>query len=224
MDNRKLMKKAVVLDFDGTICRLFENYDLEAVSLYLHNMLVDYGVNFEEDQDCFNVFDVIKNQVIDLEQRKKAIIAADEILQLAECEAVNTAREIFGIKEFLNYCDNNKISYGVATNNSSQCIRKYFQIREWDGNIPIYGRNPLHLENLKPNTWSLENVIKDLGVNKEQVLFLGDNPTDLVCSISAGVDFIAIASTEKKKKRFEHAKQNCEILDDYHGLLSLGVI
>lgn len=73
-------------------------------------------------------------------------------------------------------------------------------MRELNICIPVYGRNPLCLEHLKPNPWSLNNVIKDLRVSKEQVLFLGDNPTDLECSLSAGVDFIAITSTEKKKK------------------------
>lgn len=224
MDYGKLKKKAIVLDFDGTICRLFENYDLQAVSNHLRDSLVKYGVNFEETQDCFNVFDVIKSQVTDSEQRKQAMIAADEILQFAECQAVNTAVEISGIKEFLDYCKRNQILFGVATNNSPQCIRQYLKMRELNIYIPVYGRNPLCLEYLKPNPWSLNNVIKDLGVSKEQVLFLGDNPTDLECSLSAGVDFIAIASTEKKKKRFERAKLTCEILENYYELLKLCVI
>ena len=120
MDYGKLKKKAIVLDFDGTICRLFENYDLQAVSNHLHDSLVKYGVNFEENQDCFNVFDVIKSQVTDSEQLKQAMIVADEILQFAECQAVKTAVEISGIKEFFDYCKRNQILLGVATNNSPQ--------------------------------------------------------------------------------------------------------
>ncbi|MFR2768242.1 MAG: hypothetical protein ACLTAI_08130 [Thomasclavelia sp.] len=60
-------------------------------------------------------------------------------------------------------------------------------------------------------------------VSKEQVLFLGDNPTDLECSLSAGVDFIAIIFNREKEKRFERAKLTCEILENYYELLKLCV-
>lgn len=224
MDYGELKKRAVVLDFDGTICRLFENYDLQTVSNKLHKRLVKYGVDFEESLDCFKVFDVIKGQISDHNQREQAMIAANEIIQYAECEAVNTAIEIPGITEFLDYCRRNQIKIGVATNNSPDCIYRYLETRRLNNHIPVYGRDAFCLDNLKPNPWSLNNVIRDLEISKEQVLFLGDNPTDLLCSLSAGVDFIAIASTEKKKKRFERVNMPCKVLENYYELLQLSVV
>ena len=55
MDYRELTKKTIVLDFDGTVCRLFANYDLQDTKRALEKMLPGYGVDFSGYDDWFDV-------------------------------------------------------------------------------------------------------------------------------------------------------------------------
>ncbi|MEY8428681.1 HAD-IA family hydrolase [Lachnospiraceae bacterium 46-15] len=224
MDYGKLTKKAVVLDFDGTICHLFGHYDLKAVNLELQRSLLMCGVNFEGYEDCFDAFKCINNQQLDANVMEKALITANRIIEKAECEAVNTSTEILGLTEFMEYCMEQGVRLGIASNNSPGCIHLYLKKKSLDKRIPVWGRDIHNLSHLKPDPWSLNKVVEEINISKEQVLFVGDNPTDYECSLAAEVDFIAIASTEKKKKRFEKLESGCLLINNYFELLDLNIV
>ena len=52
--------KVVILDFDGTICRLFANSDLNGLILKLQDVISKYGIKTKKLSDCFEVFEVIE--------------------------------------------------------------------------------------------------------------------------------------------------------------------
>lgn len=219
MDYRKLIKKNIVLDFDGTVCRLFAHYDLRHTKLVLQKMLLAYGVDFSGYDDCFDVYQAIFSQIPDPTRRDSALVAADRIIEQAECEAVDTSTDIPGLDSFLTFCSTNHIRLGIATNNSPKCVMKYWKKKGLAEPLPSVGRDVFHIERLKPNPWSLNKVIELLGTPKSDVLFIGDNPTDYECAATAQVAFLGIAATEKKRKRFEAQNSSVTLVKNYDELL-----
>lgn len=219
MDYRELTKKTIVLDFDGTVCRLFANYDLQDTKRALEKMLPEYGVDFSGYDDCFDVYRAICSQIPELPRRTCALAAAEHIIEQAECEAVDTSTDIPGLDSFFTFCGTNHIRLGVATNNSPKCVLKYWKKKGLTPLPPIVGRDAFHTELLKPDPWSLNKVIEMLCVPKRDVLFIGDNPTDYECAVAAQVAFLGIAATEKKRKRFETRNISTILMKSYNELL-----
>jgi len=213
-------KKMVILDFDGTICRLFEGYGLRKVSNKLHNEMKLMDIDFSEDEDCFEVFRAIAQQTHEGSKlREWAYLIAHEIIMEAECEAVDTGLDVIGVMEFINFLLQYGVKIGIATNNSEECVKKYLENKGISKMIPIVGRQALHPEYMKPNSWSLTSVLKKTGTNYDETIFIGDSLNDYCCAKKYAVHFIGMASTDKKKKRLQSIEDNIEIVEDYFDIL-----
>ena len=94
--------KVVILDFDGTICRLFANSDLNGLILKLQDVISKYGIKTKKLSDCFEVFEVIEECIKTEDKRSLALMEVDKIITDAECEAVENGIDIAGIKEFIS--------------------------------------------------------------------------------------------------------------------------
>ncbi|OUQ35669.1 HAD hydrolase-like protein [Faecalibacterium sp. An122] len=215
MDYKKLTYKTIVLDFDGTVCRLFAHYDLQHTKRTLEQILPAYGVDFNEYDDCFDVYHAIRSQLSNPAQRIDALSAADRIIEQAECEAIDTCTDIPGLDNFLKRCGLHHIQLGIATNNSPKCVLKYWKRKGLTDLPPIVGRDISHIEHLKPDPWSLNKVIETLHTPKNDILFIGDSPTDYECAVRAQVDFLGITATEKKQKRFETQQISIPLIKSY---------
>ncbi len=219
MDYRMLMIKAVVLDFDGTMCRLFENYDLHDLKSKLQAELLKYNISLDGFDDCFDAFRLADRQLPSRHQRQAALSDINRIVMNAECKAVNTGVDIDGLPLFIDLCKERGIELGIATNNSKECIEIFLESRGMAREIPIIGRDIYHLERMKPDPWTLNRVMEILGVNRENVLFLGDHPTDYQCAVAAGVHFIGLAATARKKKRFQQKQSAVRLKENYYEMI-----
>ena len=54
--------ESVVLDFDGTMCLLFQNHDLAATRRRMHEELGRFSIGFDEALDAFDAFDAVLAQ------------------------------------------------------------------------------------------------------------------------------------------------------------------
>ena len=88
MDNKRI--KGLVLDFDGTMCLLFQNFSLSQVSKTLSYAMKKYNIDFPEKEDAFNVFEHIQLQTQPSSKRLRALICADSILSKAELDAIDS--------------------------------------------------------------------------------------------------------------------------------------
>lgn len=220
MDYREVKNKTVILDFDGTMCRLFEGYELKKVSNRLHNEMKIMDIDFPKDEDCFEVFRAITQQTCRGSQlRNQAYLIAHEIIMEAECEAVDTGLDVVGVTEFINSMQQHNVKIGIATNNSEECVKKYLKNKGISKMIPIVGRQAFQPEYMKPNSWSLTTILKIIGSNYNETIFIGDSLNDYSCAKKCEVYFIGMASTEKKKKRLQAIEDNIEIVDNYFRLL-----
>lgn len=220
MDYREVKKMTVILDFDGTICRLFEGYELRKVSCKLREEMRLMDIDFSEDNDCFEIFGAITQQTQEKSGlREQAYLKAHKIIMEAECEAVDTGVDVIGVIEFINVLLQNEIRIGIATNNSEECVRKYLKNKGVSKMIPIVGRQALHPEYMKPNSWSLTSVLEKTCSNYDETLFIGDSLNDYFCSQNCAVKFVGMASTDKKKKRLQSIEGNIEIVENYYDIV-----
>ena len=220
MDYFKLKKEEVlILDFDGTMCRLFKNYDLASVVKSLQIAMRAFGVDFSLSSDAFDVFAEVVRQVEDPCRREEALSFADNILTKAEIEAAETGDPVPGVEAAMSFLYRNHYRVGISTNNSEACVRvflgKYCQAIP----IPVIGRHGTKPELMKPNTWSLKRAIGELAGDPGSTIFIGDTERDYQCALKVGCRFWGMAPTEKKREKLSALLSEERLLTDYYDLL-----
>lgn len=223
MDSFKLkLNDIIVLDFDGTMCRLFHNYDLKETVKTLKRAMQDFDIVFDLSKGAYDIFKEIVFQTSnDLFKRKKALEISDLILTNAELDAVKTCEPINGVAEVLPYLLTKGYSIGVSTNNSKECVHAFLEKYCNGINLPIVGRNGLKPELMKPNTWPLENIIEILEGDPLNAIFVGDTKSDFCCAKKVGCKFVGMAITKKKCEILQEILLPNQIVSNYFELSTM---
>lgn len=209
----------LVFDFDGTMCRLFKNYNLSQVVEELHEKMKSYGFDYPLDKDAFEIFEFIGAQkTLTVEQKTELYVEMNAVLVSAETEAVKSCELVNGVAEVLPALKKSGYKIGVATNNSRECVSSFLDLYCGGLDIPVVGRSGSNPELMKPNSWSLTEVLKDMNCAIKNAIFFGDNRRDYECALNADCKFVGIAPTEKKLKRLQLLKPAIEILPDFYAL------
>lgn len=220
MDNFSIAHyDGVILDFDGTMCFLFYDYDLSKTVKKIISEISTLGVDISNINDPFDAFNMILCQSITDELKMQALAIVDKLIVKAECEAVKECDVVHGLWYFITKLKQNKIPFGIATNNGDECVRLFLKIHEMTDSIPINGRITKHPELLKPNPWSIIKTAEELKVDLSKVLFIGDTPRDWETAKNAGCGFMGIAPTERKRVRFDVVSYGEPLLTDYYDLI-----
>lgn len=192
-----MYSRKIVLDFDGTIFRLFANYSLENTIIKINECMKCYGINFPLGCDAFDSFYYANSANLDLSIKQELLLKINEIIVKAEIEAISSGVLIDGFYDFLEYSKKTNISIGIASNNSKECINEFKKKYCPDLTVPIVGRNPLRPDLMKPNPIMLNQICTMLSCDNKDIVFIGDNIRDYQCALNFGVDFIALTSTNK---------------------------
>lgn len=209
---------SLVLDFDGTMCHLFRNFDLKQTAHLLEKTMSRFDVAFCAKQDVFDVFEAIAAQVPDVDTKRTAYLAADAVISEAEELAVKTCVPIPGVEDFfLRFAPANNYTIGIATNNSARCVRS-FLARIGCSAPAVVGRAPDNPERLKPDPWSLSEVLRLLNAQSSDSIFVGDSANDRVCCDKCGCTFVGMASTAKKKERLLKLVPSSMLVSDFYEL------
>lgn len=210
-----------IFDFDGTIARLFANTDLHKTSEKISEAMKKYGVNFDKERDAFDVFALIGNSDDADIDKEEALLEADHIISEMENEAVESCEIIQGAVEFIESLVISGEKVAIATNNSSYCIEK-FAAKYFKGmDITIVGRYALAPDKMKPNPYCLERVAELTGCDKQEMVFIGDNPRDYECARGFGCEFIGMAPNDYKYSRFKHYIEEKDIVRSYLELTNI---
>lgn len=213
--------KAIILDFDGTVFRLFTDaYDISKTTLALHDLLKKYGIDFSPERDVFESFYAVTSSDKDERTKEEILEQVDVLVSEAETEALDTGILTQGYDEFLKKAEKCGKILAVVSNNSAKCINKFLSDRKME-KIPVLGRIGTHPELMKPHVYLLKTMCEKLGLSKDEVIFIGDNPRDYQCAEKFGCRFIALTPTEKKKKRFVNSLPEVPLVDDFYGLNKL---
>lgn len=216
--------KAIVLDFDGTICRLFCNYNLNATKVELINLLSAYSVDFNMQNDAFDVFELIYNSDLGSIDKKNLLEKANEIIKHAEIDALSTGAEIAGFSDYLKWIEQNGFSLAIATNNSEECVKEFLNRYYKITDCIVVGRNCQRPDLLKPHPYMLERMCELLNLSKKEICFIGDSIRDYSCAQKFGCDFIGLTPTQKKKEKLQALNGNFMIIDNYSELISKGLV
>ena len=118
---------------------------------------------------------------------------------------VNESKLIDGVKDFLTWSKENKISMGVCTNKQEHlAIDLLKKIGIYDFFEYVAGHNTF--EYCKPDPRHLTSVIEILGGEVSKTLMIGDSETDANAAKNAGIPLILLEDgyTEKKTTEIYH--------------------
>lgn len=211
---------ALALDFDGTVCRLFAGYDLQATARRLREGMKRFGVNFLLCQDTFDVFAAIDRQTPPEDgARIWARLAADAVLTEAELDAVEQAAPVKGAENALLRLTLAGVPVGISTNNSAACVRRFLQRRVPELELPVVGRDGAHPDRMKPDPWPVREICRCLDRDPARVLYVGDTVRDLEAARAAGCPFLGMAPVPHARQRLEAVLPPQQIVTDFDELL-----
>ena len=215
------LKKQIILDFDGTVCKLFENYSLESVKREIAATVSKYGIDFSQGNDAFDIFNVLKSADIEESKRDFLLSKVDTLLTEAENGAAENCGAIDGFLDFLEWAKKCGKTVSFASNNSESCIKAYLARHKVTGDIKIVGRIGTHPELMKPNPYVLEKACEMLGCKSSDAVFIGDHPRDYECAKSFNTSFIGMVPTESKRSRMEAYAKTIPLANDFYDLAKL---
>lgn len=223
MDCSKLNRDlALIFDFDGTMCQIFKNYNLHNIVALLVEKMKSFDIEFSYEKDSFDVFEeIVKQTENKIEIRKTALNEANHILSIAELEAVVTGELVEGVDVVLPKLIKNKIAIGISTNNSSQCVLSFLHKYMPNHVIPTIGRIGDEPELMKPNPYSIVEVLKEMNCSTVNAIFIGDSLRDYQGAMNAGCQFIGMAPTEKKRDRLLKVIPESNIVTNFYELVNL---
>ncbi len=103
-----------------------------------------------------------------------------------------------GINTVIDYCLDNNIRIGVYTNKVENIARDLCDYHFKDKFEFVYG----NLENRvrKPEPSFLNEVLNDLGINKSEVLYIGDSEVDIKTALNVGIDGLFLSYGYRPKE------------------------
>lgn len=212
-----MYNKELIFDFDGTIARIFANYNLDAKVKMASEIFKKYNIDFSLDNDLFDSYKFVDKT--NENERNKLLFELNELITKAEVEAVKTAEIITGFSDYINYLIENNIKLNIVSNNSKECIEEFFKNNFKKVKINVIGRIWNNPKTMKPNDYLLHQMCNKLNKTPKDIIYIGDNPRDYECSNKFGCEFIAMVPTKSKKERMINYNFNIKLFNNYYELL-----
>lgn len=104
-----------------------------------------------------------------------------------------------GIKELIDYLIKNNYKVGVNSNKNHlytiNLIKKHFPNIDLD-----YVSGIKKGDKIKPDPDNLIKIVKKMNLNKEEIIYVGDSPTDYKTSKNAQIKFVGVSWGYRKKE------------------------
>jgi len=178
--------KAVIFDLDGTLASF--NIDYKAIRADVRSFLIRAGLPASVLSINESIFEMLKKAEIFMrnngQSEKKFMEIRNKALAIAEKYELEAAKDtslLSGVLETLKALKEMNLKIGLCTINSEKSasyILKRFGIEEFFDAVTPRDR----VKYVKPNTEHLEATIKDLGVNSEESMVVGDGVGDIKCA------------------------------------------
>ena len=198
------MIKAVIFDLDGTLL-----YTLDSIKKSVNTVLKNHSLPPQPEQ---NIKKIVGDGVIDLMIRAFKASGSDE--QVGE-DIVSEFRACFkydcdynvkpyeGIPEVIEYLKTNDIKIACNSNkpdvNAKLIVNKHFG-DDFDfvlGNVDYLPK--------KPDKAGAELVLKELGIKKEECVYIGDSDVDVFTAKNLGCTSIGAAWGYRGREELENS-------------------
>lgn len=188
---------AILIDFDGPVCAVFAGYpplnvaDEMRVAIAQHEPRLPPNLLTGPDPLLLLRWIGIHEPAL--------VAAAEEALDRAELQAVETARPTSGADAALAAFDEAGREVAVVSNNSAKAIERYLEQRGLQGHVAlVVGRRSGAPKLMKPDPTSLLTALGELDMAPEAAAFVGDSVTDIEAAERAGVFSIGFAKTPRR--------------------------
>lgn len=208
--------KAIVWDLDGTLIHFKIDY-LRARKTAI-NILKNYGVpkplltvNISILENMKSARDYFEKEGLTQDKINEIIEEVDNEIINIEYEAASNATMINGIDKVLEFAKNNNLKQAIFTFNTKRnaeiSLKKVNLLQYFD---VIVGRD--NIANLKPHPDHLNYISKQLSVEPDEILVIGDNIRDIEAAINIGAYSIALNT---KLARIETLQNADKIINEY---------
>ncbi|MFF7436607.1 HAD family hydrolase [Streptomyces sp. NPDC008122] len=204
---------AVLFDFDGPICHVFEGLPAPGVARDLSALLATL---VPELTDAAHATD--DPMVVHQLARKggqNVLAAVEAALTDAEVRAVGTAgAPTDGAVEAIAAARDSGRRVAVVSNNSADCVHAYLSAQGLSGAVEaVVGRPALRPDLMKPSPHPLLEAAAILGVPPERSALVGDSVTDIEAAQAAGAGSIGFANKPGKEEALTAAGASA-VVDD----------
>jgi HAD superfamily hydrolase (TIGR01509 family) len=194
--------KAVLVDFDGPICRLFANVQAERVAADLSRLLSDRGVAIADQSRIDDPLEVLRMSTRVGPEIARAVHAE---LEQAEVRAASTSVPSPDAEMVLRELAR-KHRIAVVSNNSAAAVRTYLELHDLADVVPVVSaRSVGDVAQMKPNPFLLSAALTALDVTAERAVFVGDSVTDVEAATAARVPCVGYANKPGKAERLAGA-------------------
>lgn len=196
------MYKLIIFDLDGTLLNTSE--DIRAV---LNNSLKKFGLaplTYEQTlRFVGNGAKKLIERAIGDNKELFGRVYADYSVNFAACDN-NLTAPYFGEREFLTECKERGIKLAIITNKPADATAGVYKkhLSEF-GFDAVVGQSEKFA--LKPDPASTLSVIKSLGVDKSECIFVGDGETDVQTAQNAGIDCVSVLWGFRSREQLEAA-------------------
>jgi HAD superfamily hydrolase (TIGR01509 family) len=218
-DSQRLMKgdiakrirevKAVVFDLDDTLVEStvdfpkFKGLVIERIVSHGESRK-DYGPN-ETVVAMINRYEArMREGGVPDKEIKRRLAELDKIMDEVEMERVSETVAYDGAARLLELLRKNEIKIGVLTRGCDEYANKALSKTGLLGLVDV-----LECRNSdtkpKPDPAAYLKLVAELGVRKEETVFVGDHPLDALCAANAGVPFIAVRTGDVPEESLRRA-------------------
>lgn len=185
------MKKLFIFDFDGTLFNTIEQlvYNMNQ-ALHLHGYPV---LTLDEYKLAVggNVNQVISNVLGSYSSPENIEKVKKTYLEIVEDYEDTLTQPFEDIEEILRYLQENNIQLAINSNRYTYSIKSY--VDKFLNNInfiDIQGHEPPNPS--KPDAYGINQILQKTNIDKEDVVYVGDSPTDIQTAKNAGIDCVIV--------------------------------
>lgn len=197
------MYKAVIFDLDGTLLD-----SLNDILFVLNNTLTHFGLPKISREQAQSYIGNGARELVRLAIGKKNEHRIDEILPYYKeqyAKSDNKLASLFeGEDEALKALKSAGVKLAILTNKPHAAAMRandiFFKSYAFDCIVGQTDGVPL-----KPNPQAVYNIIEQLGVEKEECLFVGDGEADVLTAKNAGLECVSVLWGYRTKEQLQEA-------------------
>lgn len=191
-----LSAEAVLFDFDGPICSVFDGYPAGRITRELRELA---GTVPHDLEDALRKAVGPHELLLAAADDPQLAARLEQALQDAELKAVETALPTPGAAESLAACQSSGKLVAIVSNNNAEAVMRYLARTGLADRVAhVEGRDPSDPTLMKPSPHLIESATSALGVRTPRCVFIGDQASDMQAGRTAGAPTIGYANKPGK--------------------------
>ena len=216
------MIRAVIFDLDDTLVE--STVDFAKFKRLVIQRIGQFGDDsslYRPDETIVSIVarfeDRMRNRGVDENKMRTMLAELDRIMDGVELERVSETTAIKGAIELLGYLRTKGVRIGILTRGCEEYALTAMRITGMEALVDqVECRNSK--TKAKPNPDSYLNLVRKLGVPKEETVFVGDHPIDAQCAANAGVPFLAVRTGDVPEEALRDAG-SVEVFSDVRDMM-----